>query len=137
MLNKINEDGKFNFRKLTFNILIPISVGIILMYVILGKDILIFIAGSDYISSYNPLLILLMGYIVYLLFFWTRHYLFLNDLITHHTIGRLIYLLIFIALSFLLIDSLKFNGIAISIASGMVCQKLYEIYVYFKTKTTQ
>ena len=137
MLNKINEDGKFNFRKLTFNILIPISVGIILMYVILGKDILIFIAGSDYISSYNPLLILLMGYIVYLLFFWTRHYLFLNDLITHHTIGRLIYLLIFIALSFLLIDSLKFNGIAISIASGMVCQKLYEIYVYFKTKASQ
>jgi len=62
---------------------------------------------------------------------------FLNDLITQHTIGRLIYLLIFVALSFLLIHSLKFNGIAISIASGMICQKLYEIYIYFKTKPTQ
>ena len=137
MLNKINENDKYNFRKLTFNILIPISVVIILMYVILGEDIIIFIAGSDYIPSYIPLLILLIGYIVYLLFFWTRHYLFLNDLITQHTIGRLIYLLTFIALSFLLIDSLKFNGIAISITSGMISQKLYEIYVYFKTKTTQ
>ena len=37
MLNKINENDKYNFRKLTFNVLIPISVVIILMYVIFQR----------------------------------------------------------------------------------------------------
>ena len=132
MLNKINKDDKYNFRKLIFNILIPISIGIILIYIIYGEDMLILIAGIDYISSYTPLLILLMGYIFYLLTFWSRHYLFINDLITQHTIGRLLYLVIFVSLSFLLTESLTFNGVAISISAGMIIQKLYEIYVYFK-----
>jgi len=137
MLNKINKDDKYNFRKLIFNILIPISIGIILIYIIYGEDMLILIAGIDYISSYTPLLILLMGYIFYLLTFWSRHYLFINDLITQHTIGRLLYLVIFVSLSFLLTESLTFNGVAISISAGMIIQKLYEIYVYFKNKTSQ
>tara|TARA_B100001173_G_scaffold161168_1_gene139513 strand:- start:58 stop:1314 length:1257 start_codon:yes stop_codon:yes gene_type:complete len=132
MLNKINKDDKYNFRKLIFNILIPISIGIILIYIIYGEDMLILIAGIDYISSYTPLLILLMGYIFYLLTFWSRHYLFINDLITQHTIGRLLYLVIFVSLSFLLTESLTFNGVAISISAGMIIQKFYEIYVYFK-----
>ena len=132
MINKINKDDKYNFRKLIFNILIPISIGIILIYIIYGEDMLILIAGIDYISSYTPLLILLMGYIFYLLTFWSRHYLFINDLITQHTIGRLLYLVIFVSLSFLLTESLTFNGVAISISAGMIIQKLYEIYVYFK-----
>jgi O-antigen/teichoic acid export membrane protein len=137
MLNKINKDNNYNFRKLTLNILSPISVGIILTYIIYGEDMIILIAGSDYISSYTPLLILLIGYITYLLTFWTRHYLFLSELITQHTIGRLIYLIIFVALSFMLIESLTFNGVAISISAGMIFQKFYEIYVYFKTKASQ
>jgi len=137
MLNKINKDDKYNFRKLIFNILIPISIGIILIYIIYGEDMLILIAGIDYISSYTPLLILLMGYIFYLLTFWSRHYLFINDLITQHTIGRLLYLIIFVSLSFLLIESLTFNGVAIAISAGIIIQKLYEIYVYFKNKTSQ
>ena len=132
MLNKINKDDKYNFRKLIFNILIPISIGIILIYIIYGEDMLILIAGIDYITSYTPLLILLTGYIFYLLTFWSRHYLFINDLITQHTIGRLLYLVIFVSLSFLLTESLTFNGVAISISAGMIIQKLYEIYVYFK-----
>jgi len=137
MLNKINKDDKYNFRKLIFNILFPISVGIILIYIIYGEDMLILIAGIDYISAYIPLLILLMGYIFYLLTFWSRHFLFINDLITQHTIGRLLYLVIFVSLSILLIESLTFNGVAISISAGMIVQKLYEIYVYFKTKASQ
>ena len=132
MLNKINKDDKYNFRKLIFNILIPFSIGIILIYIIYGEDMLILIAGIDYITSYTPLLILLTGYIFYLLTFWSRHYLFINDLITQHTIGRLLYLVIFVSLSFLLTESLTFNGVAISISAGMIIQKLYEIYVYFK-----
>ena len=98
---------------------------------------LILIAGIDYITSYTPLLILLTGYIFYLLTFWSRHYLFINDLITQHTIGRFLYLVIFVSLSLLLIESLTFNGVAISISAGMIIQKLYEIYVYFKNKTSQ
>ena len=137
MLNKINKDDKYNFRKLIFNILIPISIGIILIYIIYGEDMLILIAGIDYITSYTPLLILLTGYIFYLLTFWSRHYLFINDLITQHTIGRFLYLVIFVSLSLLLIESLTFNGVAISISAGMIIQKLYEIYVYFKNKTSQ
>ena len=132
MLNKINKDDKYNFRKLIFSILIPISIGIVLIYIIYGEDMLILIAGIDYITSYTPLLILLTGYIFYLLTFWSRHYLFINDLITQHTIGRLLYLVIFVSLSFLLTESLTFNGVAISISAGMIIQKLYEIYVYFK-----
>ena len=137
MLNKINKDDKYNFRKLIFNILIPISIGIILLYIIFGEDMLILIAGIDYISSYSPLLVLLVGHIFYLLTFWSRHYLFINDLITQHTIGRLLYLIIFVSLSFLLIESLTFNGVAIAISAGIIIQKLYEIYVYFKNKTSQ
>jgi O-antigen/teichoic acid export membrane protein len=137
MLNKINKDDKYNFRKLTFNILFPISIGIILIYTTCGEGMLTLIAGIDYITSYTPMLLLLMGYIFYLLTFWTRHYLFINDLILQHTIGRILYLVIFVALSYLLIDSLTFNGIAISISVGMIIQKLYEIYVYFKTKTSR
>ena len=137
MLNKINKNDKYNFRKLIFNILIPISIGIILLYIIFGEDMLILIAGIDYISSYSPLLVLLVGHIFYLLTFWSRHYLFINDLITQHTIGRLLYLIIFVSLSFLLIESLTFNGVAIAISAGIIIQKLYEIYVYFKNKTSQ
>ena len=137
MLNKINKDDKYNFRKLIFNILFPISIGIILIYIIYGEDMLILIAGIDYIPAYIPLLILLMGYIFYLLTFWSRHFLFINDLITQHTIGRLLYLVIFVSLSILLIEPLTFNGVAISISAGMIIQKLYEIYVYFKTKASQ
>jgi O-antigen/teichoic acid export membrane protein len=134
MLNKINNDEKFNFRNLTYRILIPIASGLLIFYILLGEELIRLIAGNDYINSYEPLLILLIGYLSYLLTFWTRHYLFLNNLILQHTLGRLIYLIFFIVLSFSLIDNLSYSAIALSIAIGMVCQKIYELFVYFKTR---
>ena len=131
MLNKINNDAKFDFRNLTYKILIPIASGLLIFYILFGEELIRFIAGDDYINSYEPLLILLIGYLFYLLTFWTRHYLFLNNLILQHTIGRFIYLIFFIVLSSLLIDNLSYRAVALSIAIGMVCQKLYELFVYF------
>jgi O-antigen/teichoic acid export membrane protein len=107
---------------------------LLIFYILFGEELIRFIAGDDYINSYEPLLILLIGYLFYLLTFWTRHYLFLNNLILQHTIGRFIYLIFFIVLSSLLIDNLSYRAVALSIAIGMVCQKLYELFVYFKTR---
>jgi O-antigen/teichoic acid export membrane protein len=134
MLNKINNDEKFDFRNLTFRVLIPIASGLLILYIFLGEELIRLIAGNDYTNSYYPLLVLLIGYLSYLLTFWTRHYLFLNNLILQHTIGRFIYLIFFVVLSSLLIDSLSYIAVALSIAIGMVCQKIYELIVYFKTR---
>jgi O-antigen/teichoic acid export membrane protein len=133
MLNKISSNDKFDFRNLTYRILIPISGGLLILYISLGEELIRIIAGIDYINSYQPLLILLIGYLSYLLTFWTRHYLFLNNLILQHTIGRSIYLVIFVVLSSLLIDKFSYSGVALSITIGMICQKIYELFIYFQT----
>ena len=134
MLNKIFQDGKYNFRTLTSTILVPIALVLIIFYSFLGENLIHLIAGPDFIESYLPLLTLLIGYLVYLLTFWTRHYLFLNELITKHTIGRIINLVIFTFFSVLLISQYSSIGIALSVTLGICAQKIYEFYVYTQNK---
>ena len=134
MLNKITEEHKFKFSTLTIKILIPMSLAIVFGYLFFGNQLIILIAGSEYQDSFLPLIILLVGYLIYLLTFWTRHYLLLNELILRHTIGRVYNLLTFLILSPILISSYSFNGIAFSITAGMIVQKFYEVMIYFKYK---
>ena len=93
-----------------------------------------FVAGEEFQESIIPMVILLFGYILILLTFWTRHYLLLNDLILKHTIGRIINLAVFIISSSILITQYSFNGIALSISLGIISQKIYEVFVYVKNK---
>ena len=114
--------------------MLPISIVLIAFYTLIGKYLINLVAGTDFSESYNPMLLLLFGYISYLMFFWTRHYLFMNDLILKHTIARLINLSIFIISSGLLIKTFFYNGIAISISLGMIAQKIYELFAYYRNK---
>ena len=74
ILNKINNENKYNFKNLTINILIPTSVVIVSGYYFFGKNLIEIIAGSGFMNSYTPMLILLVGYLSYYLTFWTRHF---------------------------------------------------------------
>jgi len=134
MLNKITQEHKYNFRILTIKILIPMSLAIVFGYLFFGNQLIRLIAGSEYQDSFLPLIILLVGYLTYLLTFWTRHYLLLNELILKHTVGRVYNLLTFLILSPLLIRTHSFNGIAFSITAGMIVQKIYEVMIYIKNK---
>ena len=137
ILNKINNEKKYNFKNLTTNILIPTSVVIVSSYYFFGKKLIEIIAGNGFVNSYTPMLILLIGYISYYLTFWTRHFLLLNNLILKHTKGRIINLGIFITTSPLLISNYGFNGIAIAISFSILVQKIYELSVYFKNKNIE
>jgi len=119
---------------LTIKILIPMSLAIVFGYLFFGNQLIRLIAGSEYQDSFLPLIILLVGYLIYLLTFWTRHYLLLNELILKHTVGRVYNLLTFLILSPLLIRTYSFNGIAFSITAGMIVQKIYEVMIYIKNK---
>jgi len=134
MLNKISNDQKYNFRKLTIQILFPIAFLLITVYLLFGDKLISFVAGEEFQESIMPMIILLFGYIAYFVTFWTRHYLLLNDLILKHTTGRIINLVVFIISSSVLITQYSFNGIALSISLGIISQKIYEVFVYVKNK---
>ena len=132
MLNKINNDQKYNFRKLTIQVLSPITFLLVSIYLLFGDQLIRFVAGEEFKESIIPMFILLFGYIAYFITFWTRHYLLLNDLILKHTTGRIINLTVFIISSSILIAEYSFNGIASSISLGIISQKIYEVFVYVK-----
>ena len=134
MLNKINNDQKYNFRKLTIQVLSPITFLLVYIYLLFGDQLIRFVAGEEFKESIIPMFILLFGYIAYFITFWTRHYLLLNDLILKHTTGRIINLAVFIISSSVLIAEYSFNGIASSISLGIISQKIYEVLVYVKNK---
>ena len=134
MLNKISNDQKYNFRKLTIQVLFPITFLLITVYLLFGDQLISFVAGVEFQESIMPMIILLFGYIAYFITFWTRHYLLLNDLILKHTTGRIINLAVFSISSSVLITQYSFNGIALSISLGIVSQKIYEVFVYVKNK---
>ena len=137
ILNKINSEKKYNFKNLTINILIPTSTIIVSGYYFFGKNLIRIIAGDGFINSYNPMLILLIGYISYYLTFWTRHFLLLNNLILKHTKGRIINLVIFIITSPFLISSYGYNGIAIAISLSILIQKIYELFIYLTSRNIE
>ena len=134
MLNKINDEGSYNFRNLFTNILLPSSVMIISFYYFFGNKLIELIAGNEFKDSFLPMMILIFGFMSYYLTFWTRHFLFMNNLILKHTIGRIINLIIFLITAPLLISNFGFNGIAISISLSTIFQKLYELSSYLKYK---
>ena len=134
MLNKISNDQKYNFRKLTIQVLFPITFLLITVYLLFGDQLISFVAGEAFQESIIPMIILLFGYIAYFITFWTRHYLLLNDLILKHTTGRIINLIVFIISSSVLIAQYSFNGIALSISLGIISQKIYEVFIYVKNK---
>jgi len=134
MLNKISNDKKYNFRKLSIQVLFPITFLLTTVYLLFGDHLIRFVAGEEFQESIIPMIILLFGYIVYFITFWTRHYLLLNDLILKHTTGRIINLAVFIISSSVLIAQYSFNGIALSISLGIISQKIYEVFIYVKNK---
>ena len=137
ILNKINNEKKYNFKNLTTNILIPTSVALVSGYYFFGKKLIEIIAGNGFTDSYTPMMILLIGYMSYYITFWTRHFLLLNNLILKHTKGRIINLAIFIITSPFLISNYGFNGIAIAISMSIVIQKIYELSVFLKNKNIE
>ena len=134
MLNKISNDKKYNFRKLSIQVLFPITFLLTTAYLLFGDHLIRFVAGEEFQESIMPMIILLFGYIVYFITFWTRHYLLLNNLILKHTTGRIINLAVFIISSSVLISQYSFNGIALSISLGIISQKIYEVFIYVKNK---
>ena len=137
ILNKINNEKKYNFKNLTTNILIPTSVVIVSSYYFFGKKLIEIVAGKGFENSYIPMLILLIGYISYYLTFWTRHFLLLNNLILKHTTGRIVNLFIFLITSPFLISNYGYNGIALAISLSILIQKSYEFFVYFRNKNIE
>ena len=137
MLNKINNQGDYNFRNLFINILLPSSVIIVSFYYLFGSNLIEIIAGDEFADAFLPMMILLFGFMSYYLTFWTRHFLFMNDLIHKHTIGRVINLIIFLSTAPCFITNFGFNGIAISISLSTAFQKLYEFSVYLKYKNNK
>ena len=137
MLNKINNQGDYNFRNLFINILLPSSVIIVSIYYLFGSNLIEIIAGDEFADAFLPMMILLFGFMSYYLTFWTRHFLFMNDLIHKHTIGRVINLIIFLSTASFFISNFGFNGIAISISLSTAFQKLYEFSVYLKYKNNK
>ena len=137
MLNKINKQGDYNFRNLFINILLPSSVIIVSFYYLFGSNLIEIIAGNEFADAFLPMMILLFGFMSYYLTFWTRHFLFMNDLIHKHTIGRVINLIIFLSTAPFFISNFGFNGIAISISLSTAFQKLYEFSVYLKYKNNK
>ena len=137
MLNKINNQGDYNFRNLFINILLPSSVIIVSFYYLFGSNLIEIIAGDEFADAFLPMMILLFGFMSYYLTFWTRHFLFMNDLIHKHTIGRVINLIIFLSTAPFFISNFGFNGIAISISLSTVFQKIYEFSVYLKYKNNK
>ena len=137
ILNKINNEKKYNFKNLTTNILIPTSVVIVSSYYFFGKKLIEIVAGKGFENSYIPMLILLIGYISYYLTFWTRHFLLLNNLILKHTMGRIVNLIIFLITSPFLISNYGYNGIALAISLSILFQKSFELFVYFTNKNIE
>ena len=137
MLNKISNDSNFKFSSLVKRIILPASIMLFTLYFIFGNLLIDLIVGEDFADSFYPMLILLVGYISYFLTFWTRHYLFLNDLIIKHTYGRLINLSLFIILTAVLADTFSYNGIALAITLGTLTQKMYELFTYLRHKNSK
>ena len=96
----------------------------------MGKSIILLVGSREFTSAYQPMIILSLGYLFYLLTFWIRQSLLFNELITYHIYGRFIYTAIFIATSLPLTNLFNLNGLALSLSLSMIIQKLYEYFIY-------
>jgi O-antigen/teichoic acid export membrane protein len=124
------KEVEFNIIKFFNKFLLPIGVTVALFYIILGKYVIELIGSQEFQRSYEPLLILLAGYLTYLLTFWIRQYLLFNNLIIFHTYGRAIYMFSFVVLSLITSPIYGYQGIAWSLTFAMLFQKLFEYFIY-------
>jgi len=129
--NKLqSKDKDFKITSFFKQILLPTSLLLFGIYFIFGKNLIVFIGNEEFLNSFMPMMVLLIGFITYLLSFWIRQYLLFSDLIQFHAYGRIIYSLVFLVLAILLSDSLSSLGIAIALSSAMVLQKIFEYTIY-------
>lgn len=136
MLNKLKNENDYKFSFMTKNVLIPTSILLTTLYVFGGELLITTIGSKEFLNSYQPMLIMLIGNLFFLLTFWSRHYLLINNEILAHTKGRLLNSLTFVILSILLIDEFSINGVAIAISVGIIVQKLFELNSVFRIKKT-
>ena len=129
--NKLkSEDKDFNITSFFSRILLPISILLFGIYFIFGRNLILFIGNEEFLNSFEPMMVLLIGFITYLLSFWIRQYLLFADLIQFHAYGRIVYSFVFLVLAVLLSDSFSSLGVAIALSSAMVLQKLFEYTIY-------
>ena len=130
------KEREFDIIQFFYKFLLPVGVAVVLFYTFLGEYVIKLIGTEEFQSSYEPLLILLAGYVTFLLTFWIRQYLLFNNLIIFHTYGRVIYTLSFICLSLITSPTYGYQGIAWSLTFAMIIQKLFEFIIY-KNKVLQ
>jgi len=131
--NQLSKESiRLNFSELVRNFLLPLSIFITVLYFYFGEALISLIAGTSFLEAYMPLLVLLIGYIVYLNTFWIRQLLLFSNLIQFHSVSRFISLVVFTFSSFFFVTEFGAIGIAISVSMSMFSQKLYEFYAFNK-----
>jgi len=130
--NQYSKRKYIDFTDFVKKLLLPLSSIILLIFITAGKKIIELIGSNEFAGSYEPMIILTFGYLIYLLTFWIRQSLLFNDLIIYHAYGRLVYSFVFIILSIPLTNFFNVAGLAFSLSSAIALQKLFEYIVYKK-----
>ncbi len=131
--NKLkNNFEAFDVQSFIKQILLPISIFILLIYIFFGKTIIEIIGSKLFLNSYVPMIILSVGFLFYLLTFWIRQFLLLRNLIQFHSYGRIIYSVAFLSFTFLLVDQYNEIGISLSLTIAIFLQKSFEYLIYRK-----
>ena len=130
--NQYSKRKYIDFSDFVKKLLLPLSSVILLIFITAGKKIIELIGSNEFAGSYEPMIILTFGYLIYLLTFWIRQSLLFNDLIIYHAYGRLVYSFVFIILSIPLTNFFNVAGLAFSLSSAIALQKLFEYIVYKK-----
>ena len=130
--NQYSKRKYIDFSDFVKKLLLPLSSIILLIFISAGKKIIELIGSIEFAGSYEPMIILTFGYLIYLLTFWIRQSLLFNDLIIYHAYGRLVYSFVFIILSIPLTNFFNVAGLAFSLSSAIALQKLFEYIVYKK-----
>ena len=130
--NQYSKRKYIDFSDFVKKLLLPLSSIILLIFISAGKKIIELIGSNEFAGSYEPMIILTFGYLIYLLTFWIRQSLLFNDLIIYHAYGRLVYSFVFIILSIPLTNFFNVAGLAFSLSSAIALQKLFEYIVYKK-----
>ena len=128
----LKDEADINFKDLIKNFLLPLIFVLTIGYVFLGKNLIEFLSGMEFIEAFYPMMILLGGYCTYLATFWIRQLLLFNDLLQYHAVSRLIATASFLLLSFLFVNQYGASGLAAALSISMVIQKVYEFNIFNK-----
>jgi len=130
--NLSNNKDNFQLNDLIKYLLIPLSLTIFLFYFFIGEQAIKLISGQSFISAYEPLLFVSIGYLIYLNTFWIRQILLFKNKIQYHTYGRLINTLIFLIIVSSLIINFGVSGLAVALSISVLVQKIFEYFIYKK-----